>query len=66
MARDSNYGVGGWDKGPAPKTKDRGTVEFGLTELTPIREDVREITEQSRFSSGERNESLPGGYKLVQ
>ncbi len=60
------YGMPVNDGATAPKTKDTGTAENGLSHLSKINITERPVTEQARFSSGERNESLPGGFKLVQ
>ncbi len=60
------YGMPDRDGAPAPKLKDKGTAEDGLSMIENIRGDVRAIEEQARWSAGARNESLPGGFKLTQ
>lgn len=61
------YGMPDRDGAPAPKLKDKGTAEDGLSMIENIRGDVRAIEDgQARFKAGARNESLPGGFKLTQ
>lgn len=54
------------DSAKAPKQKDSGNAESGLSMLSKISTKEQPMSEQARFSSGERNESLPGGFKLTQ
>ncbi len=60
------YGMPVNDGQTAPKSKESGTAEDGLSSLQKIGSMEHPITEQARFSAGERNENLPGGFKLVQ
>lgn len=60
------YGMPDRDGAPAPKTKDTGTAECGLSEMQKFSTSERPVEEQVRWAAGERDESLPGGFKLTQ
>ncbi len=62
----SPYGMPVNDGQTAPKSKDTGTAENGLSSMSKIGNMEHPVTEQARFAAGERNESLPGGFKLTQ
>ena len=60
------YGFPGRDGPAAPKLKDKGVAEDGLSMIEKINIKDEPMSEQARFKAGGRNESLPGGFKLVQ
>lgn len=60
------YGMPDRDGAPAPKKKDSGSPECGLSEMNTISGMEKPVKEQVRWAAGERNESLPGGFKLTQ
>lgn len=61
-----NYGMPDRDGAPAPKTKDTGNSDCGLSEMMPLNVTNTHDGDQARFAAGERNQSLPGGFKLTQ
>lgn len=66
MAGSNAYGMPVNDGQTAPKSKDTGDAKNGLSSLSNIGSMEQPMSEQARFSAGERNESLPGGFKLTQ
>lgn len=60
------YGFPNRDGPAAPKLKDKGVAEDGLSMIEKINIKEYPLDEQARWKAGERNESLPGGWKLVQ
>lgn len=66
MAMNNAYGMPVDDGKTAPKAKDSGTPQDGLSSLTKITGMEQPMQDQARFAAGERNESLPGGFKLTQ
>lgn len=66
MAMNNAYGMPVDDGKTAPKKKDTSGAENGLSQLSNIGSYDHPITEQARFAAGERNENLPGGFKLTQ
>lgn len=66
MAQNSAYGMPINDGSTGVHAKETGDAKNGLSELSTFSVKERPLTDQARFSAGERNESLPGGYKLTQ
>ena len=68
MANNSAYGMPVNDAQVAPKSEGTAQSE-GLSSMSKLNVSTltdRPVTEQARFSAGERNESLSGGFKLTQ
>jgi len=61
-----NYGMPDRDGAPAPHTKDSNSAQDGLSEMSTLNVTNNHTGDQARFAAGERNQSLPGGFKLTQ
>lgn len=66
MAQNKAYGMPINDSATGVHVKETGDAKCGLSSLEKFRPEEYPLTEQARFSAGERNEDVGGGFKLVQ
>lgn len=66
MAQNKAYGMPINDGATGVHAKESGDAKCGLSSLEKFKVDEYAVTEQARFSAGERNEDIGGGFKLVQ
>jgi hypothetical protein len=66
MAQNKAYGMPINDSATGVHAKETGDAKCGLSSLEKFRPEEYPVTEQARFSAGQRNEDVGGGFKLVQ
>lgn len=66
MAQNKAYGMPIDDGNTGIHEKVTGEARFGISSLEKFKPEEYPLTEQARFSAGERNEDVGGGFKLVQ
>lgn len=66
MAQNKAYGMPVNDSATGIHEKVTGEARCGLSSLEKFKPEEYPLTEQARFSAGERNEDVGGGFKLVQ